>query len=246
MICNYTLSVSHQSSSVNRTNLVRFPNAVIGYPVGCLCAPSANAFLCCWRSCCMALSCLRGHPRPRASKLPRCARILSVRRKPPSEAKRPKQQAASTKHWPLMTRPRVMPLRICPSSDGEWRSAPGWCAATSKPQNATLWRATWTRRPRNWPQRCRSIPGMALSPSGLRSSEPWKTNLQQEERQKSRACLDCSVKAAFDPDLTVRSVSLRVDDVDFYTAVSLLGVQTGTFWRPLNPTLMFVAQDTPE
>src|SRR6266571_4887279 len=54
------------------------------------------------------------------------------------------------------------------------------------------------------------------------------------------------VKAAFDPDLTVRSVSLRVDDVDFYTAVSLLGVQTGTFWRPLNPTLMFVAQDTPE
>src|SRR5260370_10525661 len=45
-----------------------------------------------------SLSCLRGHPRPRASNPPRCARILSARRKPPSEAKRPKQQAASTKH----------------------------------------------------------------------------------------------------------------------------------------------------
>jgi Flp pilus assembly secretin CpaC len=54
------------------------------------------------------------------------------------------------------------------------------------------------------------------------------------------------VKAAFDPDLTARNVRLRLDDVDFYTAVSLLGVQTGTFWRPLNPTLLFVAPDTQE
>src|SRR5260370_2014802 len=54
------------------------------------------------------------------------------------------------------------------------------------------------------------------------------------------------VKAAFDPDLTVRSVSLRVGDVDFYTALSLLVVQTGNFWRPFTPTFMVVAQDTPE
>src|SRR5882757_4318262 len=31
------------------------------------------------------------------------------------------------------------------------------------------------------------------------------------------------IKAVFDPDLTVRNVHLRVDDVDFATAVSLLG-----------------------
>src|SRR5260370_31290666 len=54
------------------------------------------------------------------------------------------------------------------------------------------------------------------------------------------------VKVVFDPDLTARNIHLRVDDVDFSTAMALLGTQSGTFWRPLNPTLMFVAPDTPE
>src|SRR5713101_290336 len=54
------------------------------------------------------------------------------------------------------------------------------------------------------------------------------------------------VKASFDPDLVVRTVQLRVDDVDFYTGMSLLGSQSGTFWRPVNPSLLFVAPDTPE
>ena len=54
------------------------------------------------------------------------------------------------------------------------------------------------------------------------------------------------VKASFDPDVVARNVQLRVDDVDFYTGMSLLGGQTGTFWRPLNPTLLFVAPDTAE
>jgi Flp pilus assembly secretin CpaC len=52
------------------------------------------------------------------------------------------------------------------------------------------------------------------------------------------------IKVAFDPDLNVRNVRLRVDDVDFNLAISLLAEQTGTFWRPLNPKLMFVAPDT--
>src|SRR6266852_368787 len=54
------------------------------------------------------------------------------------------------------------------------------------------------------------------------------------------------VKASFDPDLTVRNVQLRVEQVDFYTGMSLLGTQSGTFWRPVNSTLLFVAPDTPE
>jgi type II secretory pathway component GspD/PulD (secretin) len=54
------------------------------------------------------------------------------------------------------------------------------------------------------------------------------------------------IKAAFDPDLTSRNVQLRVGDVDFNTAMSLLGEQTGTFWRPLDATLIFVAPDTAE
>jgi general secretion pathway protein D len=54
------------------------------------------------------------------------------------------------------------------------------------------------------------------------------------------------IKASFDPDILGRQVRLRVPEVDFETAMMLMGTQTGTFWRPLNPTLIFVAPDTPE
>jgi Flp pilus assembly secretin CpaC len=54
------------------------------------------------------------------------------------------------------------------------------------------------------------------------------------------------LKAAFDPELIPRSVRLRLDDVDFDTAMSVLGEQTGTFWRPMDATLIFVAPDTTE
>lgn len=55
-----------------------------------------------------------------------------------------------------------------------------------------------------------------------------------------------AVKVIFDPDLTFRNVHLNVDNVDFKTALTILGGQTGTFWRPVNSELMFVAQDSPE
>ena len=54
------------------------------------------------------------------------------------------------------------------------------------------------------------------------------------------------VKATFDPELTPKNVQLRIDDVDFTTAAAVLAAQTGTFWRPVNPTLLFVAPDTQE
>jgi type II secretory pathway component GspD/PulD (secretin) len=54
------------------------------------------------------------------------------------------------------------------------------------------------------------------------------------------------VKVSFDPDLNVRNVHMRVDNVDFNTAVSVLSAQTGTFWRPLNSNAIFVASDTQE
>jgi hypothetical protein len=61
-----------------------------------------------------------------------------------------------------------------------------------------------------------------------------------------QVCAVFGVKAAFDPDLAVKNVRLRVEDVDFYTAISLVGEQTATFWRPINATLLFVAAETPE
>src|SRR5260221_698436 len=54
------------------------------------------------------------------------------------------------------------------------------------------------------------------------------------------------VKAAFDPDVVSRQVRMQLDNVDFNTAVSLLGSTTGTFWMPVNAILMLVAPDTPE
>ena len=54
------------------------------------------------------------------------------------------------------------------------------------------------------------------------------------------------VKVAFDPELVPRQVHMHLDNIDFNTAVSLLGTTTGTFWRPVNATLMFVAPDTIE
>jgi type II secretory pathway component GspD/PulD (secretin) len=54
------------------------------------------------------------------------------------------------------------------------------------------------------------------------------------------------IKVTFDPDLMARTVHLHVDNVDFYTALSVLMVQTTTFWRPLTATTMFVSADTQE
>lgn len=51
---------------------------------------------------------------------------------------------------------------------------------------------------------------------------------------------------AFDPDVLSRDVRLKVNGVDFFTAMELLETETGTFWRPVNASLIFVAPDTAE
>src|ERR1700720_4195074 len=52
------------------------------------------------------------------------------------------------------------------------------------------------------------------------------------------------ITVAFDPDLTSKNIRLRVNDVDFYTAMQLLGAESKTFYRAVNSKLMFVAEDT--
>lgn len=54
------------------------------------------------------------------------------------------------------------------------------------------------------------------------------------------------LRATFDPDLTVRTVRLNVEDVDFQNAMKILAAETGTFSRPVNANLMFIAADTPD
>jgi type II secretory pathway component GspD/PulD (secretin) len=108
-------------------------------------------------------------------------------------------------------------------------------------------------------ERLSQMKGMETEPSAGSSSEilglprlqpqAGKSNLNLRGDTKSvyeQLAEQYGVKASFDPDLTGRSVHLHVDNVDFHTAVSILMAQTATFWRPLNPTLMFVAADTPD
>jgi hypothetical protein len=54
------------------------------------------------------------------------------------------------------------------------------------------------------------------------------------------------VQVAFDLDLRPVAVRFQADDVDFPTALRLLGDITGTFWRPLAKTLFFVARTRPK
>jgi hypothetical protein len=52
------------------------------------------------------------------------------------------------------------------------------------------------------------------------------------------------VEATFEADLRSRPVRLRINDLDFSTAMMLVGNMTGTFWRPLTKHLFFVAENT--
>ena len=52
------------------------------------------------------------------------------------------------------------------------------------------------------------------------------------------------VEVAFDVDLRSRMVRFHIDDLDFATALRLIGEQTGTFWRPLTKHLFIVAEDS--
>ena len=54
------------------------------------------------------------------------------------------------------------------------------------------------------------------------------------------------VHASFDVDISKRTVHLVVPDVDFYTAMKVLGDMTATFYVPIAPNLFFVAPDTPQ
>src|ERR1700686_4432284 len=90
-----------------------------------------------------------------------------------------------------------------------------------------------------------------LEMTGLPKLQPQSDKQDLDLRGETKSVYEelgarFGVKASFDPDVAGRQVRLQVENVDFYTALMLLGTQTGTFWRALNPTLIFVAPDNPE
>src|SRR5712692_1885637 len=82
-----------------------------------------------------------------------------------------------------------------------------------------------------------------LKPQSGRRSLDLRGDTRSAYEQVARAF---GVEATFDPDVVSRQVRLQLDNVDFNTAVSILGSTTGTFWRPVDASLMFVAPDTLE
>ncbi len=52
--------------------------------------------------------------------------------------------------------------------------------------------------------------------------------------------------ATFDEDLRARQIRFRVADLNFETAMRLLGQQTGTFWRAVDERTFLVVEDTPQ
>jgi hypothetical protein len=90
-----------------------------------------------------------------------------------------------------------------------------------------------------------------LEMTGLPKLQPKSGRQDVDIQGESRSvyeelCSRFGIKASFDPDLAGRQVRLRVENADFYTALMVLGTQTGTFWRVLNPTLIFVTTDSPQ
>src|SRR5882762_249159 len=82
-----------------------------------------------------------------------------------------------------------------------------------------------------------------LKPQSGRRSLDLRGDTRSAYQQVAHAF---GVEATFDPDVVSRQVRLQLDNVDFNTTLSILGTTTGTFWRPVNATLLFVAPDTLE
>ena len=88
-------------------------------------------------------------------------------------------------------------------------------------------------------------------PEGLPKIAPDRVTRSFHLQSDSRTAYEqvtaaFGIKAAFDPELPARNVKLRLENVDFDTAMKVLGLETGTFWRALNSKLIFVAADTAE
>ena len=86
---------------------------------------------------------------------------------------------------------------------------------------------------------------------GLPTLKPRSVKLDLDLRGDTKSVYEqlgqlFGIKITCDPDLPARPVRLHAIDVDFSTALKILGIQTGTFSRPLTSNLLFVAQDSVE
>jgi hypothetical protein len=100
------------------------------------------------------------------------------------------------------------------------------------------------------PTRAKEIAtGPELEPQILLDHKPGTQSFQFRGRTQSayqEISQKFGVEVAFDVDLHDQPVHIDLNEVDFATAMRVLGEATGTFWRPLTNHLFFVAQDNPQ
>jgi hypothetical protein len=82
-----------------------------------------------------------------------------------------------------------------------------------------------------------------LKPSKDKKNFDLRTDVKSAYQQVTASY---GLRVAFDPELPARNVRLRLENTDFQTAMSILGLQTGTFYMAMNSKLVFVAPDTSE
>lgn len=88
-----------------------------------------------------------------------------------------------------------------------------------------------------------------LPPEGLPRLEPKQTkqsfNLRGDVKNIYEQVAGAyGIKVTFDSDLIAKTLKFQVQDMNFSPAMSLLEMQTATFWKPLAPALIFVTTDT--
>jgi general secretion pathway protein D len=52
------------------------------------------------------------------------------------------------------------------------------------------------------------------------------------------------INVLFDPDYTSKRIQVDLANTDLYDALRIVGIVSGTFWRPITPNTIFVAQDS--
>src|SRR5258708_35925189 len=82
-----------------------------------------------------------------------------------------------------------------------------------------------------------------VAPEKTNKSFNLQTDVKSAYEQVAQAF---GLKASFDPDLQARATRLHLQDVDFYAAMKVLGMETGTFWKAADRKQFFVAADTAE
>ena len=79
---------------------------------------------------------------------------------------------------------------------------------------------------------------------------PFRAPITLKVTEKSNVIYEtvgklAAINVLFDPDYTPRQVRIELNGVTLEEALYIISVETKTFWRPVTPNTIFIAQDNP-